>query len=86
MFTGPRCHGVIHDFMDKLAKNPNKLEIIGTGLQSRDFVYISDVVDALVTVGKEDSTNGETYNIGFGTTTSIIELANMILKTLNLAR
>ena len=28
---GLRCHGVIHDFLDKLAKTPDKLEIIGTG-------------------------------------------------------
>jgi UDP-glucose 4-epimerase len=44
---GLRCHGVIHDFLEKLAKNPNKLEIIGTGQQSRDLVHISDVVDLL---------------------------------------
>ncbi len=80
---GSRCHGVIHDFLDKIAKNPGKLEIIGTGLQSRDFVHVSDVVDALVTVGSEDSANGKTYNIGFGTTTTIIDLAKMMLKILN---
>lgn len=81
---GSRCHGVIHDFLDKIAKNPNKLEIIGTGLQSRDFVHVSDVVDALVTVGSDESTNGKTYNIGFGKTTSIIDLAKMMLTILNL--
>ncbi len=83
---GLRCHGVIHDFLDKLAKNPDKLEIIGTGLQSRDFVHVSDVVDALVTVGSEDSANGEVYNLGYGKTTSIIELAKMMLKILNLEK
>jgi UDP-glucose 4-epimerase len=81
---GSRCHGVIHDFLDKIAKNPGKLEIIGTGLQSRDFVHVYDVVDALVTVGSEDFANGKTYNIGFGTTTSIIDLAKMMLNILNL--
>ena len=81
---GSRCHGVIHDFLDKIAKNPNKLEIIGTGLQSRDFVHVSDVVDALVTVGKEEFANGEVYNLGYGKTTSIIDLARMMLTILNL--
>ena len=81
---GSRCHGVIHDFLDKIAKNPNKLEIIGTGLQSRDFVHVSDVVAALVTVGSEASANGEVYNLGVGKTTSIIDLAKMMLKILNL--
>ena len=81
---GLRCHGVIHDFLDKIAKNPNKLEIIGTGLQSRDFVHVSDVVDALITVGSEEFTNGRTYNLGYGTTIKIIDLAHLMLKILNL--
>ena len=53
-------------------------------MQSRDFVHVSDVVDALVTVGSEDSANGKIYNIGYGTTTTIIDLAKMMLKILNL--
>lgn len=81
---GLRCHGVIHDFLDKLAKNPNKLEIIGTGQQSRDFVHVSDVVDLLATVGSLESANGKTYNVGLGKTTKIIDLAKIILQILNL--
>jgi UDP-glucose 4-epimerase len=81
---GLRCHGVIHDFLDKLAKNPGKLEIIGTGMQSRDLVHVSDVVDALVTVGSSESVKGKTYNLGFGTTTTIIDLAKLMLKILNM--
>ena len=81
---GLRCHGVIHDFLDKLAKDPNKLEIIGTGQQCRDFVHVSDVVAALVKVGSEDYVNGEVFNLGLGKTTSIIELAKLILTILNL--
>jgi UDP-glucose 4-epimerase len=81
---GLRCHGVIHDFLDKLAKDPKKLEIIGTGKQSRDFVHVSDVVNALVTVGFEDKFNGEVYNLGIGKTTTILELAQLMLTILNL--
>jgi UDP-glucose 4-epimerase len=81
---GLRCHGVIHDLLDKLAKNPNKLEIIGTGQQCRDFVHVSDVVEDLVTVGSKDSVNGDVYNLGLGKTTSIIDLSKLILTILNL--
>jgi UDP-glucose 4-epimerase len=81
---GSRCHGVIHDFMDKLIADPNKLVIIGTGQQCRDFVHVSDVVDALVKVGIMDSANGEVYNLGYGKTISILELAKMMLTILNL--
>jgi UDP-glucose 4-epimerase len=82
---GPRCHGVIPDFLDKISRNPEKLEIIGTGLQSRDFVHVFDVVDALILSATSEFAIGETFNIGFGKTTKIIDLAKIILKILGLS-
>jgi UDP-glucose 4-epimerase len=82
---GPRCHGVIPDFLDKISKNPEKLEIIGTGLQSRDFVHVSDVVEAFILSAVDENAVGETFNLGFGETTKIIDLAKMILKILGLS-
>jgi UDP-glucose 4-epimerase len=82
---GQRCHGVIQDFLDKISRNPEKLEIIGTGQQSRDFVHISDVVEALTLVATSEKALGKTYNIGFGKTTKIIDLAKIILKILGLS-
>jgi UDP-glucose 4-epimerase len=82
---GSGCHGVISDFIDKINRNPEKLEIIGTGLQSRDFVHVSDVVDAFTLAAVSDVAVGETYNIGFSKTTKIIDLAKMMLKIMNLS-
>ena len=82
---GSRCHGVINDFLDKLTQNPAKLEIIGTGEQSRDFVNISDIVEALILAGAKENAVGQTFNLGFGKTLKIIDLANMILRILNLS-
>jgi UDP-glucose 4-epimerase len=81
---GLRCHGVIHDFLDKLAKNPDKLEMLGTGQNCRDFVHVSDVVAALIQLGERKDVNGEVYNLGLGKTTSILELADIILQILKL--
>jgi UDP-glucose 4-epimerase len=82
---GPRCHGVIPDFLDKISRNPEKLEIIGTGQQSRDFVHIYDVVQALTLAAVSEEAKGKTFNIGFGKTTKIIDVAKMILKILGLS-
>jgi UDP-glucose 4-epimerase len=82
---GSRCHGVINDFFDKLERNPEKLEIIGTGEQSRDFVHVLDVAEALMLSAVSEVAIGKTYNVGFGKTTKIIDLAKMILKILNLS-
>jgi UDP-glucose 4-epimerase len=81
---GPDCHGAIYDFLNKLRKNPNKLEILGTGKQSRDFVYISDMVDALIKAATSPAAQGEVFNVGTGTTTSVTELAKMIVEILRL--
>ncbi len=80
---GSRCHGVISDFLDKLQRDPSKLEIIGTGQQSRDFVHVADIVEALVLASGKKAT-GKTFNLGFGKTTKIIDLAQMMLKILKL--
>jgi len=81
---GSRCHGVINDFLEKLQKNPDKLEIIGTGQQARDFVHVSDIAEALILVADQKAV-GKVYNLGFGETTKIIDLAKMILNILNLS-
>jgi UDP-glucose 4-epimerase len=81
---GSRCHGVINDFLDKIKRNPYKLEIIGTGEQSRDFIHVSDVVDALLLSAVKEKAKGQTYNVGFGKTTRIVDLAKMILQIMGL--
>jgi len=81
---GPNCHGVIYDFLDKLQKAPNKLEVLGTGRQSRDFVYISDMVNFLLKAATSPAAAGEVFNVGTGTTTSVSELAKMIIEILGL--
>jgi UDP-glucose 4-epimerase len=52
--------------------------IFGSGKQTRDFIYISDVVDALTTAGVNDSSSGLVINIGTGQEVSINDLLKKI--------
>jgi UDP-glucose 4-epimerase len=62
--------GVVAIFLERQARGDATV-IFGDGEQSRDFVYVGDVVDALLaTVGK----SGGPFNIGTGVATSINEL------------
>ncbi|MEJ2271502.1 MAG: SDR family NAD(P)-dependent oxidoreductase, partial [Candidatus Bathyarchaeota archaeon] len=81
---GPNCHGAIYDFLNKLRKNPEKLEVLGTGRQSRDFIYVSDMVDFLLKAAISPTTEGEIFNVGTGKTTSVSELAKIIVDLLGL--
>jgi len=81
---GPNCHGVMYDFLNKLQKTTDKLEVLGTGRQARDFIYISDMVDFLLKAATSPAAAGEVFNVGTGTTTSVSELAKMIIEILGL--
>ncbi|RUS46984.1 NAD-dependent epimerase/dehydratase family protein [Cohnella sp. AR92] len=67
--------GVISVFLSKL-KRGLPLTIHGTGEQTRDFIYVRDVVEAnLAAVGRGD---GETINVSSGLRTSINQLVSLL--------
>ena len=62
--------GVVSIFLDRL-RGGEGITIYGDGEQTRDFVYVGDVVAAvLASIGQQ----GSTFNIGTGTETSVNEL------------
>ncbi len=54
-----------------------ELTIVGDGEQTRDFTFVTDAVDALVTVASSDKV-GEIYNIGSGRPVSVNELVRLL--------
>lgn len=68
--------GVIAKFVSR-AKKGQPLIIYGDGSQTRDFVHVKDILKALKIV-LEKGKSGETYNVGTGKETSILELAKII--------
>jgi len=70
--------GVIKLFLERIQQDLPPL-VNGDGLQIRDFVYVDDVVNANV-LSMESDVDFEFFNIGTGTTISILDLANMIIK------
>lgn len=61
-------------------KNDGKaLTVVGDGRQTRDFIHVSDIASANLTVAEKDVDNyGEVYNVGTGMATSVKEIAEMI--------
>ena len=70
--------GVIKLFLERIQQGLPPL-VNGDGLQIRDFVYVDDVVNANI-LSMESDIDFEFFNIGTGTTISILDLANMIIK------
>jgi nucleoside-diphosphate-sugar epimerase len=76
--TSPYC-GVISNFMLQ-AKEKKSFAIFGDGSQTRDFVYVGDVCDAIIAALLAKVEPGLVLNIGSGTETSILELSHKIAK------
>ncbi|HEX9341794.1 MAG TPA: NAD-dependent epimerase/dehydratase family protein [Thermoplasmata archaeon] len=68
--------GVIPTFCAAVAAN-RPIEIHGDGEQTRDFLYVGDLAEALE-LAADKSVAGETFNIGSGTATSVAEVANVL--------
>ena len=77
--TAGEYSGVISAFIEQ-ARAGEPITVHGDGEQTRDFVHVSDVVDANLAAATTDHT-GRAYNIGTGTSTSIRELAELIRRT-----
>jgi UDP-glucose 4-epimerase len=68
---------VIPKFINLMA-NDNVPQIYGDGKQTRDFVFVEDVVDGLTLAATRGAGKGEVYNIASGAETSINELVEIL--------
>jgi len=80
---GPRGRPdqVIYAFTAAITKNGSPI-IYGDGTQTRDFTYVSDVVEATILAAECDEASGEIFNIGYGEEISVNKVATMVITKL----
>jgi UDP-glucose 4-epimerase len=78
----PPSHAPVVPRFLKQAVSGGSIVIFGSGRQTRDFVYISDVIDALVSAGRTQGISRATLNIGSGAEVSIQGLVDAIERVL----
>ncbi|MFN3762374.1 MAG: SDR family oxidoreductase [Anaerolineae bacterium] len=76
--------GVISIFVGRMRDGRPPI-VYGDGLQTRDFVYVGDVVAALIRAGKQDGAVGAVVNIARGEETSVLRLVTLLNQTLGTA-
>ena len=59
----------------KVAKKP--YTVVGDGEQTRDFTFVTDIAQAIITAAKSDRT-GQIYNVGSGATVSVNRLVELL--------
>jgi UDP-glucose 4-epimerase len=81
---GPgNAKGVMYDLIKKLQNDGSRLEILGTGLQKKDYIYIDDAIDAFL-LAYDRGTPGEAYNVGSAKATTVNDIASSICEMMNL--
>lgn len=83
---GPRLtHGVIFDFIRKLQNNPHELEILGDGSQCKPYIYVLDLVEAIVKLTENWQQSEEVYNLSVkGEGTTVTRIAEIVVEELGL--
>lgn len=80
---GPRLKKQLFWDMYNKFKNSDVIELWGTGKESRDFIYISDLVKAIDLVIQNCSFNADKINLANGKQITIAEVADTFVKALN---
>lgn len=82
---GPRLtHGVIFDFMKRLAEDPTQLRILGDGTQSKPYIFVLDLINAIVKFKNIEDIGITLYNVGVEGQTSVTKIADIICEKMGL--
>jgi UDP-glucose 4-epimerase len=77
-------HGVIFDFMKKLGKNPQTLEILGDGRQRKSYLDVVDGVDGIFYALEHAKERKNVFNLGHDAFMNVLDLADIIVDELDL--
>lgn len=76
----PPVHAPVIPYFIRQSCYNGTLVVHGDGSQTRDYVYLDDVVNALVATATAPDVNQKIINVGSGTETSVRDLINMVLE------
>ena len=84
---GPRLtHGVVYDFVKKLRNNPKELLILGNGMQCKPYIYVTDLVNAIVKLTEQFEPGLDVFNISvMSEGTSVTHIAEIVVDVLGLS-
>jgi UDP-glucose 4-epimerase len=82
---GPRSrHGIVYDFVEKLHRNPRKLEILGDGTQTKSYLYVNDCVEAMLSSSTKSSRRVEVFNLGSEDRIDVVSIARIVVEEMDL--
>jgi UDP-glucose 4-epimerase len=84
--VGPRqTHGVGFDFVRRLRQDPTRLHILGDGKQSKSYIHVEDVLDAIAWTDERSLERFDVFNVATDDYITVTEIANLAIETLGLS-
>ncbi len=78
-----QTHGVGYDFINKLIDNPAKLTILGDGSQSKSYIHVSDILDAILLIIDKTNERVNVFNVATDDYITVNEIADIVIKEMN---
>ena len=79
--VGPRqTHGVGYDFVRRLKTNPGELRILGDGTQSKSYIHVDDVLEAIYLAGQKSESRFEIFNVATDDYITVREIADIAVE------
>lgn len=79
--VGPRqTHGVGYDFVRRLFEDPTSLKILGDGTQSKSYVHVGDVINAVFMAHEKTTIPYQIYNVATGDYITVKEIADLAVE------
>ena len=83
--VGPRqTHGVGFDFIRRLLDDPRCLRILGNGQQSKSYIYVEDVLEAVLTAARLATEAFSVFNVATGDYVTVTEIAELAVDVVGL--
>ena len=84
--VGPRqTHGVAYDFILRLLRDPSQLQILGDGSQSKSYIHVDDVLDAIFFLHDRGWQGFDVFNVATEDYVTVREIADLVVQQLGLA-
>jgi len=75
----------VYDLIRKLRADPSRLTILGDGTQSKSYIHVDDVLDAIFTLVEDPPETFDLFNVGTGDYVTVREIAAMVVAQMGLA-
>lgn len=81
---GRETHGVILDFIRKLQANSSRLDILGDGTQSKAYIHVTDIMDAIFYVAAHARDQVNLFNVATDDYVTVTEIAQEVVRAMSL--